>query len=200
MLNKSSCLFLTVVLFVTSASATPKSVFLVGTSLQTGSASGYIISSSQAIAQKFVLTVNAKSPSLSFVVGGSYTYVDLGAAGFGSDVPFLAQLTDGLGAGSAVIAQQQFTFAAQPFSYYAAVFSFEGSKKLPPGVYYLILSTRNTNDIGTLTWWPESEIISAFGHLGNAYCADPSTYNNPKDAVFSPCTTPQTMQFQLVGR
>jgi hypothetical protein len=190
---------LTIGLFVSAANAAPKPIFLVGTTLQTYF-SGYNIQSTQVIAQQFVLNVNARWTSITFVVGGSYTYDDAGVAGFGSDVPFLAQLTSGLGQGSTVLAQQQFTFSALADRYHATTFSFDGAKKLTPGTYYLVLSTRSTPDIGYLTWWPQGELSSPFGHLGGAYCANPSGYDNPNEAAFSLCTTTQTMQFQLMGK
>jgi hypothetical protein len=121
-MNKLCVAALTTGLFVTgiiSASAATKSTFLLGTTLQTSSASGYIISSSQAIAQQFVLDSPAKTTSIAFVVGGSYIYDYAGTAGFGGDVSFLAQLTSGLGEGSIVLAQQQFTFPALASAYYA---------------------------------------------------------------------------------
>jgi hypothetical protein len=191
---------LMIVLSVPGASAAPKTFFLVGTTLQTSSASGFNITSTQAIAQQFVLQDNAKFTSITFVVGGSYIFDTTGAGGFGSDVPFVAQLTNGLGQGSIVLAQQQFTFSALPASYYATTFSFDGPKKLPAGTYYFVLSTMNTPDIGVLAWGPQSEIISALGHLGSAYCANPTGYANPNEAAFSSCTTPQTMQFQFIGK
>jgi len=173
---------------------------LVGTTLQTSSASGFNITSTQVIAQQFVLQDDAKFTSITFVVGGSYTFDATGAGGFGSDVPFVAQLTSGLGQGSIVLAQQQFTFSALASRYYATTFSFNGPKKLPAGTYYLVLSTTSSPDIGVLAWGPQGEIISPFGHLGSAYCANPTGYGNPNEAAFSPCTTPQTMQFQFVGK
>lgn len=201
--NFASCFgfaLLTIGILVGTASATPKSILLVGTTLQTNSAGGFNISSSQAIAQQFVLNVSSKSTSVTFVVGGSYTYDSLGTSGFGTDVTFLAQLTSGLGESSIVVAQQQFIFSALPSSYYATTFSFDAAKKLPAGTYYLILSTTSTPDIGYLAWAPQGELISTFGSLGSAYCANPTGYGNPNEAAFSPCTTPQTMQFQLMGR
>lgn len=191
---------LTIGLLATAASAAPKTKLLVGTTLQTSSASGFNITSTQAIAQQFVLQDNAKFTSITFVVGGSYTFDATGAGGFGNDVPLVAQLTSGLGQGSVVLAQQEFTFSALPAGYYATTFSFDGPKKLPAGTYYLVLSTTNTPNIGVLAWGPQGEIISPFGRLGSAYCANPTGYGNPNEAAFSPCTTPQTMQFQLVGK
>lgn len=199
-MRKFCLTLLVIVSFVTSASPAPKGIFLVGTSLQTSSASGFNIVSSQAIAQQFVLNVNARWTSITFALGGSYTYDAVGAAGFGTDVPFLAQLSNGLGQGSTVLSQQQFTFSALPDRYYATTFSFNIAKKLPPGTYYLVLSTTSTPDIGYLAWGPQSELVSPFGHLGSAYCANPTGYNNPNEATFSLCTTPQTMQFQLLGK
>jgi hypothetical protein len=157
-------------------------------------------SSTQALAQEFVLDVAAKSTSLTFVVGGSFKDIGGGALGFGGDVTFLAQLTSGLGQGSTILAQQQFTFSALPDRYYATTFSFDGAKKLPPGTYYLVLSTRSATDIGNLTWGPSGELISPFGHLGIAYYANPTVYNNPNEAAFIPATTAQKLQFQLMGK
>jgi hypothetical protein len=186
---------LTIVFLVTAASAAPKSIFLVGTTLTTATTGGFSIIFTQEIAQQFVLDVNGKSTSITFAVTGSWE----SNATAGSDVPFLAQLTNGIGPGSIVLAQQQFTFVAQP-NLYATTFSFSGAKKLPPGTYYLVLSTMGTADIGFLSWAPQGEINSPFGHIGSAYCADPTGYANPNEAAFSPCTTPQTMQFQLIGK
>jgi len=178
----------------------PRTFFLVGTGLQTSSAGGYTISSTQALSQEFVLDVAAKSSSLTFVVGGSFRDIGGGSLGFGSDVAFLAQLTHGIGQGSTILAQQQFTFSALTGKYYATTFSFDGAKRLPPGTYYLVLSTRSTTDIGSLAWGPNGELISQFGHLGIAYYANPTGYDNPNEAAFIPATTAQTLQFQLIGK
>src|ERR1700692_47538 len=52
---------------LTAANPSPRTFFLVGTGLQTSSPSGYVISSTDALAQEFVLDVTAKSTSLTFV-------------------------------------------------------------------------------------------------------------------------------------
>jgi hypothetical protein len=185
---------------LTAANPSLRTFFLVGTGLQTRSPSGYVISSTDALAQEFVLDVTDKSTSLTFVVGGSFKDIGGGALGFGGDVTFLAQLTRGLGQGSTILAQQQFTFSALPDRYYATTFSFDCAKKLPPGTYYLVLSTRSATDIGSLAWGPNGELISPFGHLGIAYYANPTGYDNPNEAAFIPATTAQTLQFQLMGK
>jgi hypothetical protein len=185
---------------LTTANPSPRTFFLVGTGLQTSSPSGYTISSTNALAQEFVLDVAAKRTSLTFVVGGSFKDIGGGALGFGGDVTFLAQLTSGLGQGSTILAQQQFTFSTLPDRYYATTFSFDGAKKLPPGTYYLVLSTRSATDLGSLAWGPNGELISPFGHLGIAYYANPTGYDNPNEAAFIPATTEQTLQFQLMGK
>src|SRR5205085_9248742 len=90
---------LTIVFLVTAASAAPKSIFLVGTTLTTATTGGFSIIFTQEIAQQFVLDVNGKSTSITFAVTGSWE----SNATAGSDVPFLAQLTNGIGPGSIVL-------------------------------------------------------------------------------------------------
>ena len=189
-----------ILLLVTIAGAAPRTILLVGTTLQTGSASGSRIKYGQEIAQQFMLDVEAKWTSMTFVLGGSFTFDRTGRWLFGNDVPFLAQLTRGIGPGSIVLAQQQFTFRALPGSYYATTFTFEGPKALEPGTYYLVLSTTTSREIGSLAWAPQREIDSPMGRVGSAYCASPVGYDYPNEATFTPCTTSQTMQFQFIGK
>jgi hypothetical protein len=179
---------------------------LVGTSIQTSTNGGFIISSGQVLAQQFVLDNKALFMSITFSVAGSYVFSDTSTGDlFGSDVPFTARLTHGIGEGSIVLVEKQFTFSALPSTYYDATFSFDGPKKpLPAGTYYLVLSTVSTQNIGVLTWGTEDEILSPAGHLGSCYNADPTGYANANEAQFSPCWQPQTgpqpLQFQMTGK
>jgi hypothetical protein len=189
------------VIVSTAFAANPNKAFLIGTDLQTSSASGYVIVSGNALAQEIVFTEDVKTSSITIVVGGSYKNLEGGAAGFGADVAFLVQLTKGLGSGSTILAQQELVFKALPDRYYASTFSVPAHLKLDEGTYYLVLSTKSTSAVGDLAWSNNEELDSSVGHLGIAYYGNPYGYEHPNEATFVPATIgDQVLQFQLFGR
>jgi len=188
------------VIVSTAFAANPNKAFLIGTGLQTGSASGYG-GPGIALAQEIVFTKDVKTSSITVVVGGSYKNLGGGAGGVGADVTFLVQLTKGLGSGSTILAQQELVFKALPDRYYASTFSVPTNLKLDEGTYYLVLTSRSTDAVGYVTWSNNEELDSSVGHLGIAYYAGANGYEHPNEASFVPATIgSQVLQFQLFGR
>lgn len=188
--------------FAITASARASQTLLVGTTLNTSIYGGYNVMAGQALAQQFILDEPAKATSVTFEIGGSYTFDSTGGfAGVGASVPVRVQLTSGLGPGSTVLAERTVTFESLN-NLYAATLTFElHNVKLDAGTYYLVLSTTNDCAIGCLAWNSGPEIDSAHGQLGPAYYGNPSGYSNPNEANFIPATfAPQVLQFQLIGK
>jgi hypothetical protein len=188
---------------VIAASARGSQTLLVGTTLSTSSYSGYNVTSTQALAQQFVLDLPATATSVTFELGGSYKFNSDGAfAGIGANVPIRAQITSGLGSGSTILADKTVTFKSLKKSLYATTLTVPlNQQTLDAGTYYLVLSTTNDCSVGCVAWNSGPELDTSYGHLGSAFYANPTGYNNPNEATFIPATfAPQVLQFQLVGK